>query len=248
MPRSQMRGDHQDRPSRSRRPRRSRTSCAAPSSSLQSGRGGPVLVEIPTDLWAEEVDPKRLCAARSASAPAPTSTRSPKRAKLLVARQAARDLRRPGRALGGGLGRAQGAGRAARHSRDDQPRGQERLPRDASAVARLRRPRDPADGAHVPRQVGPDLRHRLLVHRDQLRRQDAGRRARSSRRRSIRPTSTRTCRSRSASSAMPRSCSQAHARRGAQAPRRQAPKDHQDGRRARSRTPTSRGSPSGCRS
>ena len=73
-------------------------------------------------------------------------------------RQAAGDLRRHRRALGGGLGRAQGAGRAAGHSGDDQPRRQERLLGAPSPVAGLGRPRHPADGAHLPRQVGPDPR------------------------------------------------------------------------------------------
>ena len=35
------------------------TSCAAPSPSLRNGRGGPVLVEIPADIWNEEV-PERV--------------------------------------------------------------------------------------------------------------------------------------------------------------------------------------------
>ncbi len=43
------------RPSRSRRRPRCPTSCAAPSRKLRNGRGGPVLVEIPTDMWNEEV-------------------------------------------------------------------------------------------------------------------------------------------------------------------------------------------------
>ena len=87
--------------------------------------------------------------------------------------QAARDLRRHRACIGPRPGRAQGAGRAAGHPGDDQPRRQERLSGAPPAVAGLRRPRHPADGAHLPRQVGPDPRHRLLVHGDQLRRQDA---------------------------------------------------------------------------
>ena len=142
---------------------------------LRSGRGGPVLVEVPNDVWAEECDPSDyVCPKADAHRHRP---RRRARGRQDAGRgQAAGDLRRPGRALGRGLGRAEGAGRAAGHSGHDQPRRQERVPRDAPAVARLGRPRHPADGAHLPRQVGPDPRHRLLVHGDQLRRQDAGRR------------------------------------------------------------------------
>ena len=40
---------------------------------LRSGRGGPVLVEVPNDLWARNVTPRITCH-RSRYAPAPTPT------------------------------------------------------------------------------------------------------------------------------------------------------------------------------
>ena len=160
--------------------------------------------------------------------------------------QAARDLCRHRRALGGSLGRAQGAGRAAGHPGDDEPRRQERVPGDARPVAGLRRPRHPADGAHLPRQVGPDPRHRLLVHGDQLRRQDAAGRqdhpgdARSLRHQQGHPRRARRGRRCQARAAGPD-------RRGAEAARQERRRTPRPSR-ARSPTPTSRGSPSGCRS
>ena len=139
---------------------------------LRSGRGGPVLVEVPNDLWATECDPSAyVCPKTIRTGTDPDAVREA--AKMLVAAKRPVIYAGTGRALGRGLERAEGAGRAAGHSGDDQPRGKKRLPRDAPAVAGLRRPRHPADGAHVPRQVRPDPRHRLLVHGDQLRRQDA---------------------------------------------------------------------------
>ena len=75
-----------------------------------------------------------------------------------------------------------------------QPRGQERVPRDPSARARLRRRsrcRRPVH--HFLRQGRPDLRHRLQLHRDQLRRRRCRRARRSSTPPSTRWTSTRTC-------------------------------------------------------
>ena len=115
---------------------------------LRSGRGGPVLVEVPTDVWAEE------CRSLGLRVPEgdtyrPRPGRRARGRQDADRRQAPGDLRRPGRALGRGLGRAQGARRAAGHPGDHQPRRQERVPRDPSAVARLGRPRHPADGAHT---------------------------------------------------------------------------------------------------
>ena len=105
----------------------------------------------------------------------PRSGRHP-RGRLPAAQgQAPRALRRPGRALGAGVGRGRAALRAARHSRLHQSAGQERVPGNASPVARLRRPRHHRPGQSFPARGRPDLRHRLQLRRDQLRREDAGR-------------------------------------------------------------------------
>ena len=127
---------------------------------------------------------------------------------MLIEGQAARALRRPGRALGGGLGRAQGAGRAACHSRLHQPGGQERLSRDAPAVARLGRPRHPGLGAPLPQGSGPDLRHRLQLRARPTSASPCRRAKPSSTPRSIPPTSTRRPLRAWACWAMPSWCSQ----------------------------------------
>ena len=97
---------------------------------LRSGRGGPVLVEVPNDLWAAECDPKDyVCPKTIRTGTDPDAVREA--AKMLVA------AKRPVIYAGTGVHwaeaweRAQGAGRAAGHPGDDEPRGQERLPRDA---------------------------------------------------------------------------------------------------------------------
>ena len=59
--------------------------------------------------------------------------------------EAAGDLRRPGGALRPRLGRAEAPRRAARGAGHDQPRRQERVPREPHARARLGRQRDPGD-------------------------------------------------------------------------------------------------------
>ena len=68
--------------------------------------------------------------------------RSPRPRKVLIGGQAAGDLRRPGRALRRGLAAAARSWPSCWQAPvTHQPRGQERLPGDPSAVARLRRPR-----------------------------------------------------------------------------------------------------------
>ena len=138
------------RPSRSRRPRRSPTIFRRAFTRLRSGRGGPVLVEVPIDVWNEEIDAVDLRARRARCAAAPIRTRSARPATLLL------EAKRPVIYAGQGVHWAQAwaelarAGRAAGHSGLHQPAGQERVPRDASAVARLRRPRHPGAGASLP--------------------------------------------------------------------------------------------------
>ena len=118
---------------------------------LKNGRGGPVIVEIPADMWNEEVpEPLNYTPVlRTRYGADPVHVKEA--AALLIVGQAAGDLCRPGRALRAGLAAAEAAGRAARHPGHDKPRRQIVLPRDASAVARLGRPRGAARGAEIPR-------------------------------------------------------------------------------------------------
>ena len=88
--------------------------------------------------------------------------------------QAAGALCRAGRALGGSVGRSCPALGAIGYSRLHEPAGQERVPRDASACAGFRRPGDHGAGQPLPARGRPDLRHRLQLRGDQLRREDAG--------------------------------------------------------------------------
>ena len=154
---------------------------------LRSGRGGPVLVEVPNDVWNEEADPSDYVAV-AAAAHRPRSGRDPRSRENAARRQAPGALCGPGRALGGSVGRAEATRRAARHSGHHQPAGQERVSRNASAVARLGRPRDPGAGASFPERVRPDPRHRLLLHADEFRRHRCRPARPSSTRRSTRPT------------------------------------------------------------
>ena len=85
--------------------------------------------------------------------------------------EAAGDLRRHRRALGRSLAAASQVRRTARRAGHHQPGRQERVPGEPSAVARLGRQRGAEDGAPLRREVRSDHRHRLLVHRDQLRHQ-----------------------------------------------------------------------------
>ena len=138
---------------------------------LRSGRGGPVLVEIPVDVWNEEIDSLDYVPARPAQRPGPRGHSAG--GGDAGQGQAAGDLCRPGHALGRGMGRAAAAGRAAGNPGLHQPRRQKLFPGDASAGAGLGRPGDAADGAPLPRPGGPHPRYRLQLHRDRFRRRDA---------------------------------------------------------------------------
>jgi thiamine pyrophosphate-dependent acetolactate synthase large subunit-like protein len=210
---------------------------------LRSGRGGPVLVEVPNDVWNEEADPSDYVVSRPLrTGPDPDAIREA--AKMLLA------AKRPVLYAGQGVHWAEAwselkaARRAARHSGHHQPAGQERVSRDASALARLGRPRDPGAGASFPERGRSHPRHRLLVHADELRRHDAGRQdhhprdARSDRREQGRRLRARGARRR-----------EAHAHRADRGRSRtqKSPRDPSPSRR-RSRTATTPGSPNGCRS
>src|SRR5258705_10565588 len=88
---------------------------------LKNGRGGPVIVEIPSDMWNEEVsEPLNytpVLRTRYGADPVHGGGRPARQ------RQASGDLCRPGRALRAGLAAAEAAGGTAGHSRYHQPRG-----------------------------------------------------------------------------------------------------------------------------
>ena len=195
------------RPSRSRRRRESATSCGAPSPSCRTAAAG--------RCWSRSRPTcgTRKCRSRSNYTPVlrtrygadPVACAGSRRAAGRG--QAAGDLCRPGRALRRGLAAAEAARRAPRHPGHHQPRRQERLSGDASAVAGLGRPRGAARGAALPGEADRHLRHRLLLHRDQLRHRHAEGQDHHPRDARSRPISTRTSRPKSAWSAMPSSCS-----------------------------------------
>ena len=93
---------------------------------LKNGRGGPVIVEIPADMWNEEVpEPLNYTPVlRTRYGADPVHVQGSRRAA--GRRQAAGDLCRPGRALRAGLAAAEAAGRAARDPRHHKPRRQDR--------------------------------------------------------------------------------------------------------------------------
>ena len=106
---------------------------------VRNGRPRPVLVEIPADIWTRRSGELDYTPGRRAPAPPPTRPTSRRAAAAILAAEAPGHLRRPGRPLRRGLGRAARAGRAARSAGHHQPRRQERLPGEPPAVARLRR-------------------------------------------------------------------------------------------------------------
>ena len=99
---------------------------------LRSGRGGPVLVEVPADVFAEEIDTIDYApVAALRSGPDPEAVRAA--AAMLI------KAKRPVAYVGQGVHWAQAwpevgrVGGAAGHARLHQPAGQERIPRDAPA-------------------------------------------------------------------------------------------------------------------
>ena len=131
---------------------------------LKNGRGGPVIVEIPADMWSEEVpEPLNYTPVlRTRSGADPEHVRQ---AAAMLRRKTAGDLCRPGRALRARVAAAEAACRKAGDPRHHQPRRQVAFPettrcRSAPAASRCRaRCRNFS--------ARPTLfRHRLLVHRD----------------------------------------------------------------------------------
>ena len=114
---------------------------------LRNGRGAPVIVELPADAYGEDAPDPLNYEPVIVTKYGPDPGGGARGGQGADGRQAAGDLCRPGRALGRGLCRAEGAGRASGHPGLHQPRGQEQLRRDPSAGARLGRPRLSEGGA-----------------------------------------------------------------------------------------------------
>ena len=113
----------------------------------------------------------RLHAGRRPRNTAPTRSMSARRRRRSWRRQAAGDLRRHRRPMGRGLGGTARIRRTARRAGHHQPRRQELLPGEPSAVAGFRRQRGAEAGASLRAERRRHHRHRLLVHRDQFRHQ-----------------------------------------------------------------------------
>ena len=114
---------------------------------LRSGRPGPVMVEVPADVFGEDV-PDDLGPRPSGTVrvgPDPELIRDA--AAMLAAAERPVIYAGQGRPLRRGLGRAATPGRTAQRSGDDQPRRQELVQRRPSPVARVRWPRGAEDGA-----------------------------------------------------------------------------------------------------
>ena len=106
---------------------------------LKNGRGGPVIVEIPADMWNEEVpEPLNYTPVlRTRYGADPVHVKEA--AALLIGAKRPVIYAGQGIHYAQGLAAAETAGRTARHSRLHQPRRQVVVPRDPSVVARLRR-------------------------------------------------------------------------------------------------------------
>ncbi len=94
---------------------------------LRSGRGGPVLVEIPVDVWNEEIDANRPCAGQTAAL-GPRPRGRARGCGHAAEGQAPRALPWPGGSLGASMVGGRAAFGAARHSRLHELAGKERVP------------------------------------------------------------------------------------------------------------------------
>ena len=139
-------------------------------SNLRNGRGGPAIVEIPTDIWNEEIGELDYT-------PVGIYKFGPDPADVRKAAAAILAAKRPVIYAGTGVQWAEAwpqlrafaelLGRAGHH----QPGRQEFVPGEPSAVARLGRQRGAEAGASLRAECRPDHRHRLFVHRNELRHQ-----------------------------------------------------------------------------
>ena len=157
-------------------------------SQLRNGRPGPVLLEVPADVWNEEV-PDGWAHTPDLHGEERPGPRGCRRGGAGARRaEAAGDLRRPGRPLGQGLGRAESPGRGLEHPGDHLDRGQERLPRGPPALARQRRAGQSPAGEALPRGRRRHPRRRLQLRAHRLRRRHARRQDDHPRHRSTRGT------------------------------------------------------------
>ena len=175
------------RPSRSRSGKELSAIMRRAFTRLRSGRGGPVLVEVPNDVWNEEPTPSDYVVSRPLRRSRPGG--DPRGREDAARRQAPGALCRPGRALGGSVGRAEGSSPNCSPFRSPPAcRARARSPRTHPLSLGSGGLAIPAPVHHFLRECRSHPRHRLLVHR---RRTSASRcrpARRSSMRRSIRPT------------------------------------------------------------
>ena len=152
---------------------------------LRNGRGGPVLVEIPNDMWNEEVPEPLDYTPVFATRYGPDPEDARRAARLLA------EARRPVIYAGQGVHYARAwpqlraLAELARRPGCHQPRRQEFVSREPSAGPRLGRRRVPQDGAPLPAFGRRHHRHRLQLHRDHIRRSRCPRASGSSTPRSI---------------------------------------------------------------
>ncbi len=113
-------------------------------SQARNGRPGPCLIEVPGDMWNVDV-PGTIDYVPGKAVPLGAGSGHGRQGcRRTDRRAAAAAVCGPGRALRQGLGRITQGRRVAGGPRDHQPRRQERLPGDSSAVPRIRRRRDAA--------------------------------------------------------------------------------------------------------
>ena len=140
---------------------------------LKNGRGGPVIVEIPADMWNEEVpEPLNYTPVlRTRYGADPVHVKEA--AALLIGAKRPVIYAGQGVHYAQGLAAAEAAGRTARDPRHHKPRRQVVVSGDAPAFARLRRFGRAARGAEISCRGRRDFRHRLLVHGDVVRHRHA---------------------------------------------------------------------------
>ena len=140
---------------------------------LKNGRGGPVIVEIPADMWNEDVpEPLNYTPVlRTRYGADPVHVKEA--AALLVS------AKRPVIYAGQGVHYAKAWPQLKRLAErlaipvTSSLGGKSSFPEEPPTIARLRRPGRAARGAEIPRRGRRDLRHRLLVHGNLVRHRHA---------------------------------------------------------------------------
>ncbi len=135
-------------------------------SRLRNGRGGPALVEIPLDLFAEEMPEPWAYEPVISTRYGPDTADVRRAAAALVDAKKPRDLRGTGNSLRARVGFAQAARGIAGRTRRDELAGQERVSGGSSARARRWRQRFSAHRSAFSREGGLDFRRRLQLHGD----------------------------------------------------------------------------------